>query len=87
MYRHRFVEACGGACERGLGIDRGIEERSQAAHGPERRSGPAGLGVERRLSRRARVGIGDVDRQRAGIEQRVRPALRGIGGSVEAKSL
>jgi hypothetical protein len=33
------------------------------------------------------VGIGNVDRQRAGIEQRVRPALRGIGGSVEAKSL
>jgi hypothetical protein len=33
------------------------------------------------------VRIGDVDRQRAGIEQRVRPALRRIGGSIETKSL
>jgi len=33
------------------------------------------------------VEIGNLDRQRAGSEQRVRPALGGIGGSLEAESL
>ena len=87
MCRYRFVQACGGACQRSLGVYGGMEERSQAADGPERRPGPSRLGIERRFARRAGMGIGDVDRQCAGIEQRVRPALGGIGGSVEAKRL
>jgi hypothetical protein len=60
------------------------EHRVDARDRPPRRVVRARLAVHGRLARRARRGIGDVDRQRARVDQRVGPALGARGVGVEA---
>ena len=61
------------------------EQRGQPADGPLGRNRQARLVEERRLFRRAGVRVGDVDGQRAGAEEVVRPRLRAVGVGVEGQ--
>ena len=82
----RLAERSRSLHQRVLGVAGSAEERRQPDHRPARLALGARLTVDRRFSSGARARVGRVNGQRAGFQQRVGPAFRGVRSRVEGQS-